>query len=90
MGVFDHDTAVTLQQDGNWAAELREGWRIGLVPNGGYVLSIIGRALSEALPHPDPLVINAFYLAPTELGPADIRVELLRSSKNTTHASARL
>ena len=90
MGAFDHDTAVTLQQDGNWAAELREGWRIGLVPNGGYVLSIIGRALSEALPHPDPLVINAFYLAPTELGPAEIRVEPLRSSKNTSHASARL
>jgi acyl-CoA thioesterase len=90
MGAFDHDTAVMLQQDGTWAAELREGWRIGAVPNGGYVLSIVGRALSEALPHRDPLVINAFYLAPTELGTAEIRVELLRSSRNTSHASARL
>ena len=90
MGAFDHDTAVTLQEDGSWAAELREGWRVGLVPNGGYVLSIIGRALSEALPHRDPLVINAFYLAPTQLGPAEIRVEQLRSSRNTSHASARL
>jgi acyl-CoA thioesterase len=90
MGVFDRDTAVKLQQDGSWAAEIREGWRVGVVPNGGYVLSIIGRALSEALPHKDPLVVNAFYLAPTQLGSADIQVEPLRSSRNTSHATARL
>ncbi len=90
MGVFDRDTAVKLQEDGSWAAELREGWRIGAVPNGGYVLAILGRALSEALPHKDPQVINAFYLSPTQLGPAEIQVEPLRSSRNTSHATARL
>ena len=90
MGIFERDTAVSQREDGLWAAELVEGWRIGAVPNGGYVLAIIGRALSQALPHPDPLTINAFYLAPTVLGPAEIQVEPLRSSRNTSHATARL
>jgi len=90
MGRFDQDTAVTRQDDHTWAGNISEGWRVGAVPNGGYVLAMIGRALSEALPHPDPMVINAFYLAPTKLGPAEIRVEPLRSSRNTSHASARL
>ena len=37
---------------------------IGAGANGGYVLALVGRTLAEALNQPDPLRINAFYLAP--------------------------
>ncbi|NQY03204.1 MAG: thioesterase family protein [Halieaceae bacterium] len=90
MSKFEQDTAVIQTSDNQWQAKLHKGWRIGAVPNGGYVLSIIGRALSEALDHGDPMVINAFYLAPTVLGDAEISIEPLRSSRNTSHATARL
>ena len=60
------------------------------VPNGGYVLAIAGRVLREALPHKDPLTVNAYYLAPTDLGPIDCRVELLRAGRNTTHAEVKM
>jgi len=90
MGQFVQHTAVEQVETNSFRAELHEGWRIGSVPNGGYVLAIAGRALSQALPHQDPLTVSAFYLAPTELGAVDIHVELLRAGRNTTHAQARL
>lgn len=90
MGFFEQDTAVTPLADGCWQADLKYGWRIGSVPNGGYVLAVIGRALQQALPHQDPLSINAFYMAPCALGPCDIKVEPLRASRSTSFATASL
>jgi len=58
--------------------------------NGGYVLSVIARSLREALPHKDPLSINAFYLAPCQLGPCEIEVESLREGRGTSFGSASL
>ena len=56
---------------------MHRGWRIGSVANGGYVLALVGRTLSEALNQPDPLSINAFYLAPVALGEVEVAVESL-------------
>jgi len=89
MSQFAQDTAVERVGENRWRGELREGWRIG-APNGGYVLAVAGRVLSEALDHPDPLSVNAFYLAPTVLGPIDCQLETLRVGRNTTHASVRM
>ena len=77
MGQFLEQTAVMPSAEGAWMAEIHRGWRIGSVANGGYVLAQVGRALSAALSQPDPLSINAFYLAPCELGPVQIAVESL-------------
>ncbi len=90
MSHFEEETAVTEIAPQRYAAELHRGWRIGKVPNGGYVLAIAGRALRAALPHRDPLTLNAFYLAPTRLGPVECHIEVLRCGRNTSHAMARL
>jgi len=90
MGQFEHDTAVVQTGDNHWRGELYAGWRIGAVPNGGYVLAVAGRALSEALPHKDPLAVNAFYLAPTQLGAIECVVDVLRVGGNTSHASVKM
>ena len=90
MSQFAKDTRVEQVGDDLWRGELCRGWRIGAVPNGGYVLAIAGRVLSEALPHRDPLAVNAFYLSPTDLGPVECRVELLRAGRNPSHAADRM
>lgn len=90
MGKFTDDTAVHKISDNQFATEFQRGWRIGQVPNGGYTIAIIGRAFREALPHRDPLSINAFYLAPTTLGPAEIVIEPLKLGRGTSFASASL
>lgn len=90
MSQFERDTMVEQIAENLWRGHLRQGWRIGAVPNGGYVLAVAGRVLGEALRHRDPLSVNAFYLAPTVLGPVDCRVEVLREGRNTTHASLQM
>ena len=90
MSQFARDTAVERVGENLWRGYLHEGWRIGAVPNGGYVMAVAGRVLSQALDHRDPLSVNAFYLAPTVLGPIDCRVELLRRGRNTTHATLQM
>lgn len=90
MGCFETDTAVTALGEHRWRSELRRGWRVGKVPNGGYVLAIIGRAISASLDGAQPLSINAFYLEPTALGETEIEVEPLRTGRATQYATARM
>jgi acyl-CoA thioesterase len=90
MGQFDRETAVERVGENLYRGELFEGWRIGAVPNGGYVLAIAGRALRDVLPHKDPLTVSAYYLAPTVLGPIDCRVEMLGGGRSTSFAEVRM
>jgi acyl-CoA thioesterase len=86
MSQFEKDTAVEKVSDQLYMGEVVEGWRVGEVPNGGYVLAIAGRALREALPHRDPLSVSAFFLAPAILGPIECRVNVLRTGRATSFA----
>jgi len=90
MSEFYRDTAVEQVEQGIWRAELAQGWRIGDVPNGGYVLAVAGRVLSEVLPHRQPLSASAFYLAPTGLGPVDCHVEALGGGRNTSYGALKM
>ena len=90
MSQFLSDTAVSPRGESQWRAEVHRGWRIGSVANGGYVLALVGRALSEALNQPDPLSINAFYLAPVALGEVEVAVESLAETRSTHFATADL
>jgi acyl-CoA thioesterase len=90
MGQFARETAIERAGENHYRGELHEGWRVGAVPNGGYVMAIAGRAMREVLPHKDPLTVNAFYLAPTVLGPIDCRVEVLGGGRSTSFAEVRM
>ncbi|MEU2158695.1 thioesterase family protein [Streptomyces sp. NPDC019396] len=90
---FDRDTAVTLQDPGVpgvYRAELSEGWTIIRAVNGGYLLATLGRALGDALPHPDPFSVSAHYLSPSEPGPAVIRTEVIRTGRTLSTGQASL
>ena len=90
MSQFARETAIERVGENHYRGELHEGWRVGAVPNGGYVMAIAGRALREVLPHKDPLTVNAFYLAPTALGPIDCHMEVLGSGRSTSFAEVRM
>ncbi len=90
MSVFARETAVQHVDGGLYRGELHRGWRAGKVPVGGYVLAVAGQALRQALPHGDPLSVNAFYLAPTVLGPVDCQVEVLRTGRSTSFATVQM
>ena len=90
MSQFLSDTAVSPRGESQWRAEVHRGWRIGSAANGGYVLALVGRTLSDALNQPDPLSINAFYLAPVVLGEVEVSAESLSETRSTHFASADL
>jgi acyl-CoA thioesterase len=90
MSQFEQETAVERLEENRYRGKLCEGWRVGEVPNGGYVLAVAGRALRDALPHKDPLSVNAFYLAPTVLGKIDCHVEVLRIARATSFAEVKM
>ncbi|MFF9866941.1 thioesterase family protein [Streptomyces sp. NPDC093595] len=87
---FDRDTAVTLREPGVYDAELSAGWTIISAVNGGYLLALLGRALGEALPHPDPFTVSAYYLTPSVPGPAVIRTETVRTGRTLSTGQASL
>ncbi|MFE6224297.1 MULTISPECIES: thioesterase family protein [unclassified Streptomyces] len=87
---FDRDTAVTLREPGVYDAELSAGWTIIHAVNGGYLLALLGRALGDHLPHPDPFTITAHYLTPSAPGPAVIRTETVRTGRTLSTGTASL
>ncbi|MET9428677.1 MULTISPECIES: thioesterase family protein [unclassified Streptomyces] len=87
---FDRDTAVTLREPGVYDAELSAGWTIIHAVNGGYLLALLGRALGDALPHPDPFTISAHYLTPSVPGPAVIRTQTVRTGRTLSTGQASL
>lgn len=87
---FDVDTAVVPSGPGRWGAEVSDRWDIGLVPNGGYVLSIALAAMRAEVPHPHPLTVTAHYLGPCRTGPAEVEVEVVKSGRTLSTATARL
>ncbi|GAC1314628.1 MAG: thioesterase family protein [Acidimicrobiales bacterium] len=87
---FDEDTAVVAAGPGRWAGTVSNRWDIGLVPNGGYVLSIALAALRAALAHPHPLTITAHYLGPFHAGVVDMDVDVVKQGRTLSTATARL
>ncbi|WP_407549847.1 thioesterase family protein [Streptomyces sp. Pv4-95] len=87
---FDRDTAVTRRAEGVYDAELSAGWTIIQAVNGGYLLALMGRALGDALPHPDPFSVTAHYLTASVPGPAVIRTESVRSGRTMSTGTATL
>lgn len=72
-----------------YAAEVFDGWDIGGVANGGYLLAIAGRALADATGRP-PLTVTAHFLNPGLPGPAEVVVEPVKTGKRLATVTASL
>jgi hypothetical protein len=72
-----------------FVAEVKPGWDIGGNANGGYLMAIAGRAMSEAVGRP-PVTLTAHYLRPASAGPCDIDVTTVRSGRRFATATATL
>jgi len=90
MYEFDEDTRLVSVSEDRFDCELSPRWNIGAVPNGGYVMAVAQRGLSELLPHPDMLTVSGHYLLPTQAGPATLLCERVREGRGTSTAMVRL
>jgi acyl-CoA thioesterase len=75
-----------------FSAECRAGWLVtdGAAPNGGYLMAIAARAMTQRAQRPDPVTLTAHFLAPPTLGPLVIETELVRSGGRHRTVAARL
>jgi len=89
---FTRDTAVEALADDRYRGRIDPGWSVidGMAPNGGYVMALVARAMRTGLPHPDPISLTAYFLAPPAPGAVDIEVELLRASRRHSTVAATL
>lgn len=92
---FDGDTAVAVVASSGsrstWSTTVSDRWNIGERPNGGYALAIAARAIASALPdHPHPFSITGHFLRPSQPGPAIIEVEVVRTGRKLSTATATL
>jgi hypothetical protein len=90
---YDEAIAVAAQGDGVYAADLSAGWVVGGGINGGYLLGVLGNAMSSELTprgHVDPYTVSAYYLSASRPGPATVRVEVLRGGRGSTTVRATL
>ena len=67
---------------------IQDGWDIMGNANGGYVLAVVGNALSAVTGRPDCITVTCHYLAPCPAGPAVIDVVPIRSGRRFATATA--
>ena len=82
-GTSDFAAATRLVADGpgRWRADIHDGWDVAGVPNGGYLLAIVGGALVDDAQRPDPVSVTAHYVAPAVPGEATVTTEVLRRGR---------
>jgi acyl-CoA thioesterase len=87
--VFDLATAVRGGPE-RWSAEVDPGWTVAGRPNGGYLLALVTRAALAVAGQPHPLAVSAHFLAPADLGPAELEVTRLRAGRSLATTSVTL
>lgn len=94
---FDADTVMfppaTGPGPGRWTGEMSNRWDIGDKPNGGYILALAVRAMvgvtaATTAEHVDPFSVTAHYLRPGETGRVDVDVDLVRTGRTLSTATA--
>lgn len=74
----------------HFATRVHPGWDILGNANGGYLMALVGRAVSMATGRPDCVTITAHYLAPCPAGEARIEVAPVRAGRRFATVTASL
>jgi acyl-CoA thioesterase len=92
MSFFDDTTAVTQAGPHRFEAEIDPAWWVLRAPHGGYLTSIILRALMLAVGDSDrtPRAFTTHFVAPPKPGPISIATSLDRRGRSLSSLSARV
>ncbi|GII30152.1 thioesterase family protein [Planotetraspora mira] len=91
MGTFQKATAVVRRGDVH-ETDLDPQWSVAGKLHGGYLLAVMSRAACDgsAEDHPHPSAVSGSFVSAPSPGPAEIRVEPLRTGRSTAQVRARL
>jgi acyl-CoA thioesterase len=89
---FDRDTAVVRTGEETFTASLSKDWWVFAGANGGYLASVLLRALTERVGEPERAArsLTVHYVRPPAEGPVEIEMEVVRSGRSLATLTARL
>ena len=90
MYIFDRDTVLTPAGSSVWAGRVTDRWSINQVPNGGYLLALLGNAMLQRSSKKTASILTANYLSRCVPGETRIICEPLAASTLFERIQARL
>jgi hypothetical protein len=90
MHIFDRDTNLTETAPSVFTGAISENWLINKNPNGGYLMAILARAMTDKSEKKSTPIITANYISRCRPGGIEVRVEEISVSKQFSRYEARL
>ena len=90
MNPIAEDSQIEQLDDNRWKVNFADRWSVRDIPNGGYQMAAVAKALAQDMPHPHPLTVTGHYLRPTFAGEAEIVTEVLKTGKAMSTGLARV
>ncbi|MEZ0073998.1 thioesterase family protein [Planotetraspora sp. GP83] len=90
MTKFDEATQAIRVDDTTYDVCLDDGYSMSGPLNGGYLLATVLRAAVDASPHAHPVSTSAQFLRAPVPGPANVRIEQLKTGRTATMIRATL
>jgi acyl-CoA thioesterase len=87
---FASDTAVQRDGESSYLATISPGWDIAGNANGGYLLSVVVRAMREAAERPDPVTVTGHFLSPGQPGAAHVTTAVVKRGRTLTTVTGAL
>lgn len=87
-GQFEAATAVRRLEEDLFTAQVADGWDIVGNTNGGYLLAVLARTLTEFTGRPHPITLTGHFLAPVKPGRVEIHTRVLKVGKSIVTGSA--
>ncbi|GAA6153129.1 thioesterase family protein [Pseudoteredinibacter isoporae] len=82
MSLFSQDTQLEERSEGLYRAQVSSNWSIMSAPNGGYLMALLGEAMSRYANLAVPVQVTVNYSAKTqENAPLDIEVQRFAQSR---------
>lgn len=85
---FAEATAVSKVGEGRYTGEIHAGWDIMEIANGGYLMALAGRAMTDASDGRHLVSLTGHFMNPGRAGPAEIEVEHLKTGRRYTTSRA--
>jgi len=90
MHQFDQDILLTPDEPFSFSGHITENWSINGVPDGGYLMAILAKAMMHHCEMRSTPIITANYLSRCEPGEARILIERMAASKQFERFQANL
>ena len=87
---FSVVSALEPSGPGRFEGVVDRAWTIGGKPNGGYLLSMLGRAVTWGGPHDHTIAASAHYVRSPDPGPVSITAEALRTGRSASQWRGRM